>query len=95
MSTVGETTRGKTFTGSLSSQGRLYERRKRGDSDHQTKLISLRKERRSSGRREGENMRTAFQDLEKNGKTKKNIIFFVLCKCTRIHSHETPERELG
>lgn len=40
-------------------------------------------------------MRTAFQDLEKNGKTKKNIICFELRKCTRIHSHETPERELG
>lgn len=38
-------------------------------------------------------MKTAFQDLERNDKTKKNMIFFMPCKCTRIYSPETPERE--
>lgn len=54
----------------------------------------LGKESSSSGRREGENMKTAVKDLEGNGNTKRNTILLVSCKRVRTHSHETIRRKV-
>lgn len=49
-------------------------------------FILLRKEKRSSSR-DGENMTTAFKNLEGNCKMKRNIFFLACCaKQTRIQS---------
>lgn len=71
-----ETTRRESFTESLSSQERLDENGgKQGDNNDEMKFMLLRKERRSSGSREGENMRTAFKDLEQNCEMKRELFF--------------------
>lgn len=59
---------------SPSSQERLDENRgKQGDNNDEIRFIWLRKERRSSGSREGDNMGTAFRGLEGNCKMKRNV----------------------
>lgn len=74
---------------------RLRESRgKGGDRTHGRRLILLGKKRSSSGRREGENMKTAVKDLEGNGNTKRNTILLMSCKRVRTHSHETIRRKV-
>jgi len=89
---MGETTKGETFTESLSSQEKLDKNGgKEGDSNVEIKFILLKKERRNSGSRG--NMKTAFKDLEGDCKMKRNIFFVRQQNGTRIHSHKTAERE--
>lgn len=54
----------------------------------------LGKESSCSGRREGENMKTAVKDLKGNGNRKRNTILLVSCKRVRTHSHETIGRKV-
>lgn len=67
---------------------------KGGDSAHERRLISLGKESSSSGRREGENMKTAVKDLEGNGNTKRNTTLLASRKRVRTHGHESIRRKV-